>query len=114
MVLSSTEAELSALSEAATYVLWTREFMREIGFEQVLPTVIHEDNQAAITTSKAGGGTFKRSKHMVVRAEFVKELIDSGVLTVQYCPTNDMIADMGTKLLAQAQLGHLIGLAHMG
>ena len=78
VVLSSTEAELSALSEAATYVLWTREFMREIGFEQVLPTVIHEDNQAAITMSKAGGGTFKRSKHMVVRAEFVKELIDSG------------------------------------
>ena len=33
---------------------------------------------------------------------------------MQYCPTNDMIADMGTKLLAQAQLGHLIGLAHMG
>ena len=112
--LSSTEAEVSALSEAGTYVVWTREFMRELGYEQKLPTVIFEDNQSSIKMSIKGGGTFKRSKHLVVRGEFVNELVESGALALQYCPTEDMVADMLTKPLDKARLRHLLELAYMG
>ena len=110
VTLSSTEAELSALAEAATYVVWTREFLADLGFPQGEPTTIYEDNMSAIQMSKKGGGNFKRSKHLMVRQTFINELIDSGVLSLQYCPTNNMVADFLTKPVDRATLMHLLEL----
>ena len=50
---------------------------------------------------------------MVVRKEFIKELLDSGELKLQYCPTEDMVADMLTKPLDHATLEHLVELMYM-
>ena len=111
VTLSSTEAELSALSEAGTYVVWARAFMAELGYEQGVPTTVFEDNKSAITMSNQGGGSFKRSKHITVRNEYVKELVDSEQLQLQYCPTTDMVADLLTKPLDKTRIKHLLELA---
>lgn len=113
VTLSSTEAELSGLSEAATYVLWGRLLMKELGYETNDPTVVFEDNRSAIMMTNGGKGTFKRSKHLLVRDAFVTEHVVNGSLRLQYCPTKDMVADMLTKPLDRATLQHLMGLAHV-
>ena len=113
VAISSTEAEISALSEAATYILWSRLLMSELGYSQESPTVVYEDNQSAIQMATNGGGSFKRSKHMLVRNSFVTELVNSDVLRLQYCPTEDMVADMLTKPMDQKRLKHLLKLAHV-
>jgi hypothetical protein len=41
----------------------------------------------------------KRTKHINVRYYFVTDRIAKGELKVQWCPTNEMIADYMTKRL---------------
>ncbi|POM58758.1 Rve domain containing hypothetical protein [Phytophthora palmivora] len=45
VALSSTEAENVALSECTKEVVWMRLLLKDVGAEQVEPTVIYEDNQ---------------------------------------------------------------------
>ena len=46
--LSSTEAEYVSLSCAAQGTIWMRNLLESIGFQQLDPTMISEDNQGAI------------------------------------------------------------------
>ena len=48
------------------------------------------------------------SKHMEVQRLFVKEHIDGNRIKIQYCKTEDMIADVLTKALTGAQFEKLI------
>ena len=42
---------------------------------------------------------FKRTKHINIRYFFIKDRIDAGELTVEHCPTDNMVADIHTKAL---------------
>ena len=48
VVLSSTGAELVSLSCAAQETIWMRNLIESIGFQQLDPTMISEDNQGAM------------------------------------------------------------------
>jgi hypothetical protein len=61
--LSSAEAELHALVEAAKEVIWFRAFLEELGYKQEGATPVYEDNSAVIDWM----GSFKaqaRTKHL--------------------------------------------------
>ena len=45
----------------------------------------------------------KRNRHINIRYFFVTDGIAAGELSVEYCPTMDMIADYFTKLLQGSQ-----------
>ena len=45
VALSSTEAEYVTLCSAAQDTIWLRHLLSSIGFEQVSPTTLHEDNK---------------------------------------------------------------------
>jgi hypothetical protein len=95
---SSYEAELVALSDNASQVLWSREFLIGQGF--IFPvTKILQDNKATISSISKGGSSSERSRHISIRRFWLKERIDKGELTIDYCPTNDMISDLLTKPL---------------
>jgi len=47
--------------------------------------------------------TSKRSKHIAMRFNFVREKISSGAICLEYCPTTEMIADELTKILPKPQ-----------
>jgi hypothetical protein len=107
VTLSSTESEISALSEAVTYVVWGRMVLAEFGYTQSKPTIIHQDNKSAILMNNRGGGSFRKSKHLLVRRLFVNEFIEEQLLCLQYCPTEDMSADILTKTTSKDILRHL-------
>ena len=48
LALSSTEAEYLALFEASLTIMWSRQFLSELGFPPSTPTIIYEDNKSAI------------------------------------------------------------------
>jgi hypothetical protein len=95
---SSTEAELVALSDNVTYVIWARDFLLAQGYE-VGPAVIYQDNQSTIAMVKQSETVQVKSKHIKVRRSHVKELVDDGSVVVEYKPTGLMVADVLTKAL---------------
>ena len=96
---SSCEAELIAQSTIGEHIVWLREVMEELGFVPDKPTVLHQDNKAAIILASKGCGSFKRTKHINVRYFWLKELIDKKLLELLYVPTASMVADILTKPL---------------
>ena len=58
--MSSAEAELIALCACAADVAYCRKLANELGFLQLRPTIIHEDNLGAKQIAESGN--FKRTQ----------------------------------------------------
>jgi hypothetical protein len=99
---SSAEAELIALSDGAAICSWVLQFLEEQGYPN--PTsVIFEDNQAAIALAQRGSATSERTRHIRIRHFFVTQFLESEEMTLHYCETAMMIADLLTKYLGCPQ-----------
>ena len=70
VALSSTESEYMAAGAAAQELMWLRELLREIGFEQHGSTSIYEDNRSCINLSE-NPMFHKRTKHILVRYHYI-------------------------------------------
>jgi len=104
--LSASEAELRALKEATQDALWTRYFLKEIGYGSKSPIPIHEDNQAVIDLTE----TLKnpsRTRHLNKIKKFVTEKIARGRIQIRKIPGEDNIADILTKSLDKARFQKL-------
>ena len=95
---SSAEAELITASDGAATAIWLREFLKHQGYD-LQSAVLREDNQAAIHLINHGRPTSERTRHIKIRYFFIKQFVDSGELEIEYCPTDQMIADILTKPL---------------
>jgi Reverse transcriptase (RNA-dependent DNA polymerase) len=95
---SSTEAELVAADDVMGQLLWTQYFLQGQGFEN--KAVLFQDNQAAMLLEKNGqASSGKRTRHLNIRYYFITDRISKQELTVEYCPTKEMLADFFTKPL---------------
>ena len=73
---SSTEAELVAVDDVSTLVLWTRLFLECQGHATTDAT-LHQDNKSAILLEKNGrASSGERTKHIDVRHHFIRDLIE--------------------------------------
>jgi hypothetical protein len=70
----------------------------ETGIKVDSPTVIKEDNQACIAFTK-NPGDHMRTKHIDVRACFVRQWVDYGELVLEPISTKEQLADIFTKAL---------------
>uniref|UniRef100_A0AAV1VK26 Integrase catalytic domain-containing protein n=1 Tax=Peronospora matthiolae TaxID=2874970 RepID=A0AAV1VK26_9STRA len=107
VALSSTEAEYMALSEATKEAVWLKVLLGELG-EMTSDEAIkmYEDNQGSIALAK-NPEFHKRTKHIDIRYHFVREKVESGEVVLEYCPTQDMLADMMTKPIAAVQFENI-------
>ena len=100
---SSTEAELVGVDDIIAKVLWTKLFMEDQGFE-IDQNIVYQDNKSAMLLEKNGKkSSGKRTRALNIRYFFVTDQIEKGLLTVEYCPTGEMVADYFTKPLQGAQ-----------
>ena len=100
---SSTEAELNAVDDKIAKVLWTKRFIEAQGFKVNL-NIIYQDNQSTMKLANNGkASSGKRTRHFDIKLFYVTDLIGKGEVTVQYCPTDEMIADYNTKPLVGAK-----------
>jgi hypothetical protein len=63
-------------------------------------TLIMCDNQCAIALAK-NPVYHARTKHIEVQHHFVQEKVARWAIILEYCPTEDMLADVLTKALAR-------------
>ena len=97
--MSSTKAELVAVDDVMPQVIWTRNFLLEQGFD-LQGNIVYQDNKSAILLEKNGMlSSSKRTHHINVRFFFVKDRVNSGEVSIEFCPTGDMTADFFTKPL---------------
>jgi len=97
VALSTSEAEYIALSSATQEAVWLRRLLTELG-ASVSPVVLMEDNQSAIALAK-NPIAHARTKHIDIRYHYICEAVQDGLIELQYCPTNEMTADLLTKPL---------------
>ena len=98
-VKSSTEAELVGFDDCMSQILWTNYFVDAQGYK-ARGTIGYQDNRSAILLETNGRrSSSKRTKHLNVRYFFVTNRIKSGDISIEYCPTMEMVADFFTKPL---------------
>jgi hypothetical protein len=93
------EVELVAVDDAMPMVLWTRQFLEGQGYT-IKDNIIYQDNQSAMLLEKNGQqSSTKLTCHLDIRYYYVTDRIWAKQLTVEYCPTGDMWADVFTAFL---------------
>lgn len=97
---SSTTAELEGLYNAVIEGIWLSELVHSQGFIPKAEFVIRMDNAAVITIVN-GSKSMERTKHEVVKVEFVRDKIRNGICKVEYVGTEENIADIFTKSLGR-------------
>ena len=99
--LSATEAECLALTEATQEAVWLRTLLGELKLPQTLPTPIQEDNQGTIALSE-NPQFHRRSKHYLPKLHFIREKVSDQTIRIEYCATEQMMADVLTKALPKS------------
>ena len=96
---SSMEAELIAGDDIANTIIWANYFLEAQGYQNN-GTVLLQDNKSCMLLHNNGkASSSKRTRHLNIRYYFLADRIANGELTVEFCPTDDMIADYLTKPL---------------
>ena len=99
--LSTAEAEFVAAAEAVKDLLWLRNFLAELGFPQLHPSQLFEDNQAcvAMVTNHVVTG---RNRHFCVKMAWLREQVASKIVSLVFVSGRNNVADIFTKVLALA------------
>ena len=103
---STPEAEYVALAHGLKELLWTYQILLTMGIEVQLPMQIHEDNQACIQIAD-NPISQRRTRHVDIRYHFVRDYIEDGTVSVKYCPTAQMLADIMTKIMPKPTFARL-------
>ena len=99
---SSAEAEYYAAVSAANEGIWFKQLLQDLGFPQQT-IIIKEDNQACIALTK-NPEDHKRTKHVQVKYNVVRDYVNKNIVKFIYCPTADQLADIFTKAIPGAKL----------
>ena len=114
--LSSAEAEYFGGMMAARDLVWIRDLLVDLGIVLDGPSVIQSDSKSAIDMSH-DPVAFKKTKHILRAAEFLRDLVAREVITLKHLPGRVMIADILTKAPARVvftELIHLVRTYHEG
>ena len=98
VALSTAEVETIAGVEAVNHIMHLRLFLRELGQEQLSPTTVWEDNNAAIALAH-GKEQSKRAKHYQMKVAFLNEQHQRGVFSYEKVGTKEQLGDQFTKAL---------------
>jgi hypothetical protein len=98
VALSSTQAELMAITSSTKELLWFRHHLGGIGLNRAQPTILFIDSQCAIDIAN-NSKISDRSKHIEVQHFFIREHIEAGTVKLQHIASNEQTADTMTKPL---------------
>ena len=101
VTLSTAEAETVAATDASKDAVWISKLISEMDKEPTSVT-LYTDNQPCIQIAKRLGAQ-SRTKHIDVRHLFIQELVSEKKITISYCPTRYMKADILTKALQKSK-----------
>ena len=103
--MSTAEAEYIAVGSGCTQLLWMKQMLEDYGLKQGTLT-IYCDNTSAINISK-NPVQHSRTKHIDIRHHFIRELVESKVVSLEHVSTENQLADLFTKPLDHARFQSL-------
>jgi hypothetical protein len=104
---STAAAELTEQYLCACDVEGYRNLMQELGLKQDGPTVIWQDNQAAIQIAMNRGSLAKKTRAMDLRVMTVRNKIEDMKVVPMHLRTSEMVTDIGTKALEPKLFAYL-------
>jgi len=105
VALSTAEAEYVSASEATAQAIWLRFVLDDLGEMQAEATPLFCDNMSAI--SMARNPIFhQRTRHINRKYHFIREALQEGVINIQFCRSEEQLADIFTKALPKDRFKH--------
>ncbi|PNX86396.1 putative LRR receptor-like protein kinase, partial [Trifolium pratense] len=99
---STAEAEYVAAAEATSQSIWLRRILGDMGEQVDEPTIIYCDNKSAIAMAN-NPVHHHRTKHIAIKYHFIREANTTKQIQLEYCTTEEQIADIFTKALPRAR-----------
>ena len=94
---STTEAEYIAANSAGSEICWLRNLFTELGLDfSSTSSPLFIDNQSALAVAK-NPEHHGRMKHLDLKYYWLWDKVDEQMISVAYCPTELMPADLLTK-----------------
>ncbi|CAA0832630.1 cysteine-rich RLK (RECEPTOR-like protein kinase) 8 [Striga hermonthica] len=97
VILSTTEAEYVAVTEAAKELVWLQNFLNELGRPQK-DVALYSDSQSAIHLAK-NPAFHSRTKHIEVKYHFIRQLLEKKMLQLKKVRGDRNPADMLTMAI---------------
>ena len=96
---STTAAELTEAYLLACEIEGFRNLMSEIGLRQKGPTILYQDNKAAIQIAMNRGSLSRKTRGTDLRVLTLRNKVEDLKVVPIYLNTVDMLVDLGTKSL---------------
>ena len=94
---SSTESELVGADDASQLILWTQLFLEAQGYD-IDRNILYQDNKSTILLETNGKkSSSNRTRALNIRYFFLTDQVAKGNLSIQYCPTTEMVGDYMSK-----------------
>ncbi|RYP56931.1 hypothetical protein DL770_010800 [Monosporascus sp. CRB-9-2] len=111
---SSTEAELSALSQTVKEAIFMQRLFRAIGLELDEELVIQVDNRQTIRlVTEEAVRLITKLKHVDIHSHWLREAFATKKINIEWTPTTAMVADGFTKPLGLQKHQELIRLLNL-
>jgi len=98
ITLSTAKAEYMATMDAAKECIWLHRLTEPLFGAASTPTTLYCDNQAALHLAE-DDNYHACTKHIDIRYHFIRQTITQKQIAMEYCPTEEMMADILTKAL---------------
>jgi hypothetical protein len=98
VTLSITEVEYVVATHTTKECIWLCHLTGEILPTQSKSITLYCDNQATLKLVQ-GHNYHVRMKHIDIHYHFIQDVVKKGYIKLQYCPTDDMMADILIKVL---------------
>ena len=93
------EAELIAGDDIANTIIWADYFLEAQGYWNEGTKLLQDNKSCVLLHNNGKASSSKRTRHLNIRYYFLADRIANGELSVEFCPTDDMIVDYLTKPL---------------
>ena len=115
MALNIAEVEYVATCSTSCEAVWLRKLLSDLFDLQLDATCIYYDNQSCVKLSK-NPVFHNKSKHIEIKYHYIRDMVQRGVVKLQYVATDKHIADVLTKPLARVKFEYFrekLGVLHI-
>jgi hypothetical protein len=107
VALTTAKAEYITACSASSEAMWLRNLLAGLFDLKLEVTCISCDNQSCIKLSE-NPVFHDKSKHIKIKYHCIRDMVQKGVVTLQYIATNEQIVDVLTKPLSKIKFEYFI------
>ena len=94
------------MASAASEVTWLVRLLTELGIDKLTPITLYCDNQSALHIAR-NPIFHERTKHIDIDCHFTRDKVMEGLIQLSYLPSQNLLADLFTKILPSPQFNEL-------